>query len=317
MHILKYIGIDNEAPSGPLQPEESARLISRAANAAVAVAACLILLKGGAWFATGSLAMLASLVDSSLDGAASLINLFAIRYALLPRDETHRFGHGKAEALAGLAQAVFISASAFLIVWESVARLINPSPIESSLAGIAVLVISILMTVGLVTYQTRVVRLTRAVAIAADSLHYRGDIFMNAGAILALVLSANFGIVRADPAIALIIAAVIAGGAVQIVRGASAHLMDRELPESDRQRLAEITLAHPKALEMHDLRTRQAGTGIFIQLHLEMESNISLMEAHHIADEVEAQIKEAFPGADVIIHQDPAGLEELAELDKV
>ncbi|HEX6956747.1 MAG TPA: cation diffusion facilitator family transporter [Ferrovibrio sp.] len=291
-------------------PALKARLMRRATYASVGVAAILIAAKLAAWLATGSVALLASLVDSLLDALASVLNLFAVRHALTPADREHRFGHGKAEALAGLGQAALIIGSALFLIVESADRLITPKPVAYGLAGIAVMGLSILLTGLLVLYQRHVIRRTASLAISADRLHYFGDLLTNATVIVALVLGGRPGFAWLDPVGALIVAVVIVRSAIDIVRSALDHLMDRELADADRERIKQAVRAHPRALAMHDLRTRQSGNQTFIQFHLELDPDMRLHEAHRIADEVEAELLRLFPGAEVIIHQDPAGLAE-------
>ncbi|MGB5950026.1 MAG: cation diffusion facilitator family transporter [Parvibaculum sp.] len=300
-----------------MEQNQNARLMRLATHAAVATAITLILMKSVAVYITGSVAMLGTLFDSLLDGAASLINLIAVRHALTPADDAHRFGHGKAEALAGLGQSIFIFASAGYIVFEAISRFIYPMPVEHSLAGIVVTVIAIFITLALVAFQRHVVARTRSLAIEADSIHYRGDLFMNLAVVAALILSGYFGIHWADAAFGLCIALLIGYSATQIVLTAYHQLMDRELSETERERIKAIALSHPEAINIHDLRTRASGVRTFIQFHLELDSAISLLSAHRISDDVEARILEAFPDAEVIIHQDPAGLEELTRLQRV
>ena len=290
--------------------EQNARLMRRATYAAVTVAGTLIVIKFGAWLVTDSVAMLATLVDSLLDAAASVVNLLAVRHALMPADREHRFGHGKAEPLAGLGQSAFIAGSAVFLLIQAGHRLFLPRAIESSTVGIVVMVVSIGLTLGLVLYQHMVVRRTASVAISADALHYKGDILVNVSVIAALLLSVNLGWVWADPAFGGAIAAYIIYNAWSIVRQSLDQLMDKEFADDDRVRIREIALTHPEVAAMHDLRTRSSGRDAFIQLHIEMDGDITLIRAHEIADEVEAGIRAAFPTAEVIIHQDPEGLEE-------
>jgi ferrous-iron efflux pump FieF len=295
---------------------EYERLMRRATLAAVAVAVILIALKGTVFWFTGSIAMLGTLTDSLLDGAASLLNLFAVRASLAPADREHRFGHGKAEALAGLGQSIFIFGSAAYIVFEAVRRLLDPQPVAYSGAGIAVVVVAIVLTLALVAYQRHVVSETRSLAIEADSIHYRGDLFMNLSVIAALVLSGYLGFHWADPAFGILIAALIAWSAAKIVINAFDQLMDREFSEEDRDRIMDIARQHPEVVNLHELRTRTSGIYSFIQFHLELDGGISLTEAHRISDEVESEVMTAFPGAEVIIHQDPAGIEKLTRLQR-
>ena len=304
-------GVKPEIPSGPqIDPERARLLMRRATNLAVAAAALMIVGKLGAWLATDSVSILSSLADSVMDVLASLINLYAVRQALQPPDREHRFGHGKAEPLAGLGQALFISASAIFLIVEAVGRILEPEPIARAPVGIGVMVFAIIVTTALVTYQRRVVRLTGSTAIRADALHYASDILMNIGVIAALALAMTVGWGLADPVIALVIAAVIIHAAVRVARSAIQQLMDREFPEQDRERIRQIVLEHPDVLNCHDLRTRRSGIDSFIQVHVEMDSSLTLLRAHEISDDVEARIRKVFPHAEVLIHADPEGIEE-------
>jgi ferrous-iron efflux pump FieF len=287
-----------------------AQLLKRATYASVTVAMILIVAKTGAWLITDSVSVLSSLLDSLLDALASLVNLFAVRQASTPADREHRFGHGKAEPLAGLAQAAFIAGSAVLLALEAIHRLTAPQAVVNSEAGIAVMILAIVLTAGLVTYQRYVIRVIESVAIGADALHYRGDLLLNGSVILSLVLSAWLGWTAFDPLFGVAIAGYVLFSAVQIVRGSLDRLMDRELPDAERARIRTIALNHPEVSAVHDLRSRSSGPDVFIQLHLEMDGAMSLQRSHEIADEVEREILAAFPQAEVIIHQDPAGIDE-------
>lgn len=287
-----------------------ARLMRLATYAAVGVAGVLILAKFVAWFMTDSVSLLSTLIDSLLDVLASLVNLVAVRHALEPADREHRFGHGKAESLAGLAQSAFISGSAVFLFIEAGQRFLRPKAIEHTEIGLVVMVLSIVLTLILVGFQQYVVRRTSSVAIRADSLHYRMDVLVNLGVIASLVLVAQLGWMWIDPLVAVIIAGYIVHGAWEIFSEAFHILMDRELPDEDRARIREIAQSHEKVLGVHDLRTRSSGQHIFIQLHLEMDGQMSLLRAHETADEVMVKIREAFPNADILIHEDPAGVEE-------
>ncbi len=290
--------------------EESARLMKLATRASVAVAGTLIVVKLGAWLLTDSVSILSSLLDSLMDVMASLVNLVAVHHALQPADREHRFGHGKAEPLAGLAQAAFITGSAVLLTIEAVSRLFQPQPVVYAEVGIGVMLFSIALTVGLVAFQRHVVRMTGSTAVGADALHYQTDVLVNGSVIVSLGLSKWLGWHLADPLFAIAIAAYLVRCAWRIAARALDVLMDREFPDEDRARIRDIVLSHSRVKGMHDLRTRSSGIQPFVQLHLELDGDLLLREAHEIADEVEAMIMEAFPGAEVIIHQDPEGLVE-------
>lgn len=288
----------------------TARLLRLATYASVSVAAVLILAKLGAWFATESVSILSTLIDSFLDAAASLINLFAVRHALEPADREHRFGHGKAESLAGLAQAAFICGSALFLLIEAGDHFLRPREIGNPGIAFGVMAVSILLTVLLIGFQRYVVRRTGSVAISADSLHYQMDILVNLSVVGSLVLVVHFGWLWADPVIAVLIAGYIVYGAWSIARSSLHILMDHELPDEDRQKIREISTSHPDVVGIHDLRTRSSGLNVFIQLHLELHGDMTLIRAHEIADEVEDSIMAAFPNAEVITHQDPEGIDE-------
>src|SRR5690348_17233399 len=203
----------------PVMHGPSANRLRRLATyASVSVAVLLIAVKFAAWLETGSVALLSSLVDSLLDAAASLINLFAMRHAMTPSDRKHRFGNGKAEPLAVLGQSAFITGSAMLLLAEAVRRLLSPVPVENPPAGIAVMVFSIAVTIGLVLYQRRVVRRTGSIAITADELHYRSDLVLNLGVIAALVLSSFLDFPLLDPLFGAAIGIWIVYSAVRLAR---------------------------------------------------------------------------------------------------
>jgi len=294
------------------QADQSAsnRLTRLATYASVTVALCLIAIKTGAWLITDSVALLSSLIDSLLDVFASVVTLVAVRHAQVPADREHRFGHGKAEAIAALAQSAFVIGSAVLLLFEVGGRLLHPRTIERPEIGIAIILASIVLTLLLVIFQRWVVSRTGSIAITADSLHYRGDLLMNAAVIAALVLSGWGDWALADPVFGALIAGYLAFNAWRIIRKALDMLMDREMPEDDRTRIHEIAGSHPDAHRAHDLKTRRSGNTVFIQFHLELDQDMPLIRAHKIADEVEAMIRKEFPDSEIIIHQDPEGIEE-------
>jgi len=296
---------DNE----PISSEEGARLLRLATHLSVSVALVLIAAKSYAWWFTGSVAILASLVDSLMDAGASLLNLFAVRYALAPADASHRWGHGKAEAIAGLGQGVFIVASGLFLISEAVQRLLQPEPLAAFSVGIGVMVLTIVMTAALVGVQSYVIRRTRSPAIRADSLHYRTDLLTNAAVLGALAL-AELGWQAVDPLFALAVAAYTLKAAWDILGDSVSELLDQELPEPQRDRIIEVASAHPRVLGVHDLRTRSAGRVDFIELHLELDDHMPLMVAHEVSDAVEEAIITAMPQADVMIHLDPVSLAE-------
>ena len=289
---------------------DAGRLMRLATYASVTVAGILIVAKLGAWVATDSVAVLSSLIDSILDALASLINLVAVHHATTPADKEHRFGHGKAESIAGLGQAAFVAGSAIFLIFESIPRLMAPRPIAYGEAGIAVMVLAVVLTLALVRFQMHVVRKTGSVAIGADSLHYRTDLLVNLAIIGSLMLSAFGGRDWVDPVVAMIIALYILYSAARIAGAALDGLMDHEFPLDDRRRILDIAGAHALVKGVHDLRTRRSGLQPFIQLHLELSGAMSLHDAHVVSDQVEAAIMAAFPGAEVMIHQDPDDIVE-------
>ena len=294
--------------------QEQARLLKLATAAAVVTAMLLIATKLAAYLMTHSVSLLASLVDSLMDVGASILNLLAVRYALTPPDAEHRFGHGKAESLAGMAQAMFIAGSGVFLVVEAIERLINPRPLEQLGIGVGVMVFSIVATLLLVVFQSYVVKRTNSIAIRADSLHYKTDILSNAAIIVALVLS-NVGWAGVDPLLALAIAGWVLLCAWKIAAESFQDLLDRELPEEQRQQIIETATAHSQVYGIHDLRTRMSGRMQFVQFHIELDDDLPLIESHRIADEVEAAVLELMPAGDVVIHQDPVGVADARQSD--
>jgi ferrous-iron efflux pump FieF len=292
-------------------------LMRRAAMASLTVTVFLIALKLAAYLATDSVAMLASLADSGLDFFASAINLIAVRSSLTPPDREHRFGHGKAEPLAGLAQGAFIAGSATFLVIEAANRLIDPHQVENEIAGLIVMGISIVATLALVTYQRMVVARTRSLAISADRTHYATDLVTNIGVVIGLLLTKQLGWYLADPIVAILIALFLVWSAWGVFRQSYDQLMDHELPDDDREKIKALVMRHAEVRNLHDLRTRASGLNTFIQFHIELDADISLTRAHEISDAVEADVMEAFPKAEILIHQDPAGVEMPPPLAKV
>ena len=303
--------------ASPLQraSEETAKLLRLATYASISVALVLIVAKLIAWGLSDSVSLLATLIDSVLDALASLINLIAVRHALTPADKEHRFGHGKAEALAGLSQSLFIVGSAGFLLLEAGRRIINPTEVQAAGIGIAVMVFSIIATLALLGLQSHVIRKTNSTAIKADSLHYKTDLLVNGSVIVALWLSVQ-GWAGFDALFAGAIALYILFSAREIMMMSYDHLMDRELPDGQRDLIKRLVLEHSSARGMHDLRSRHSGTMTFIQLHLELDDDLSLMDAHQICDEIEANLLVAFPESEIIIHIDPqsvVGIESVSD----
>lgn len=287
----------------PTQLETAAKLMRLATYLSVATASLLAILKLTAWVLTDSVSLLSTLIDSLLDVAASLVTLFAIRQALTPPDREHRFGHGKAEPLAALGQAAFITGSSLLLFVQAGPRLFHPQPLAQPEFGFGVMGFSILATFALTRFQAMVSRRTGSLAIKADSAHYFSDLLVNVAVIVAFVLSTQLGWYLADPICALLVAVYILYTAWSIARGSLDMLMDRELPEDERQRIRAFVLTQPEVRGVHDLRTRASGPQRFIQMHLELDPQMSLVRAHQIADALERRLEQEF-GAEVLIHQD-------------
>lgn len=282
-----------------------ARQLRRATYASVLTALVLIAVKLLAWLWTGSVSMLASLVDSLMDSIASAINLVAVRYSLVPADAEHRFGHGKAEPLAGLAQAGFVCGSSVFLLFHAIDRLRFPRPIHDIGVGVAVMVVSIVLTAGLLALQRSVVRRTESTAIRADALHYATDLLTNLAVIAGLLL-ASLGWGWADSVFAIAIAGYIFYSAIRIGFEAFQQLMDRELSAEIHEEILSIARGNPNVVGVHDLRTRRSGRLRFVQLHLELDDDLPLSRAHAVADQVEERILALLPHAEIIIHQDPA-----------
>lgn len=283
---------------------EHKRLLRLATRASLAVASILVVSKALAWWLSGSVSLLAGLTDSALDAVASFLNLLAVHYALRPADDDHRFGHGKAEALAGIAQALFIGGSAVLIALQALERLRNPQPLGDTAIGIGVMLLSLVLTVALLTLQRKVIRATGSTAVRADSLHYRSDLLLNGSILLALLL-ARFGWPQLDALFGLGIALYILWSALQIARESTAILMDKELPVDVSEDMANRVLAIDGVLGVHDLRTRVSGNQWFVQLHIELPGQLPLHHAHGLCVQASEVIRDQYPKADVMVHADP------------
>lgn len=298
-------------PQGMSAPPPSlakaAAITRRITLMSVAVALILVVVKAIAWRASGSLALLASLADSALDLLASLVTLFAVRYAAAPPDDGHRFGHGKAEAFASLVQAGLVFASAALIAREAIQGLLNPRTIEAGGWAMAVMIFSILLTAALVAAQSRALRSVPSVAIAGDRAHYAVDLASNLAALAGIAAAAWLGIVGFDAIAALIVAALLLWGAVGVFREASNQLLDHELDEVSRTRIADLVGEDPRITGVHQLRTRASGPYLHMQMHVDLDPALSLEAAHEVILGAERRVLSAFPSADIMIHADPRG----------
>ena len=290
-----------------VDPATRKRLAVRAASASIGVAVLLVGLKIWAAYRTGSVAMLGSLADSTLDLVASLFTLIAVIVAARPADEDYRFGHGKAEAVAAMMQVVLIAMSAAGIAWRSLATWLAGARVVEAGDGILVSGIAIFTTLALLVWQRYVIARTGSVAISADHVHYQSDLLLNFGVIVALGLD-RFAHVRwADPLIGCAIAGWLGWGAYKAGSEAIGHLMDREWPDEKRRAFVERAARHPELARLHDLRTRTAGNRDFVQFHLDLPAHMTVGEAHDILERVETDLAEAFPGTEILMHVDPAG----------
>jgi cation diffusion facilitator family transporter len=297
------------APHG-LSAVESAALTRRVTLYSVATAAVLVAIKVAAWLASGSIALLASTADSGLDLLASLTTFFAVRYAVAPPDAEHRYGHGKAEGFASLVQAGLVFASAALIAREAIGDLMTPKPIQDGGWAVAVMAVSILLTALLIVAQGRVLKQTSSVAVSGDRAHYAADLASNLIALIGIAATAWLGIARLDAVAALVIAALLLWGAVGVFREASGQLMDHELPDEVRARIVELMTQDRRLTDVHQLRTRASGPYVHMQMHVDLDPELTLEAAHQVIVAAENRVLNAFPAADIIIHADPRGRAE-------
>lgn len=293
-----------------LSPDRAAALTRGITLMSVGFAALLVTAKAGAWLASGSVALLASLADSSLDLLASTLTFFAVRYAAVPPDDDHRFGHGKAEAFASLMQAGLVFASAALVGQEAIRSLHNPQPLEAGGWALAVMGLSTVMTFVLISAQTWVLRRTQSVAVSGDRAHYASDLASNMAALAGIGASAWLGLSGLDGAAALVIAALLLWGAIGVFREAAVQLMDQELPAAERARIVDLVTRDPRLTDVHQLRTRASGPYVHMQMHVDLDPLLTLEDAHRVIVEAERRLLEAFPMADILIHPDPRGLAE-------
>lgn len=278
--------------------------VKLATRASVSVAFILIAVKTAAWLLTDSASMLASLTDSMLDSLASLFTFFAVRYAIQPADNEHRFGHGKAEAMAAMVQSALITGSALLLAVHSVQQWIQGTPVQQAEIGVYVSLFAIALTLALVVLQRIAVKKTGSQAIAADALHFSSDLLLNSAVIVALILS-SYGLLWADSVFAILIAVFLAQGAIRIGWEAFQSLMDRELPDAEKQQIVDTIKAVSGVRGLHGLKTRSAGPMRFVQCHIELDDFLNLRQAHDIADIAEKRVEALFDQTEVIIHMDP------------
>lgn len=297
-------------PDAPLTLAETTALTRRVTQLSVATALVLLAAKTAAWLASGSVAVLASLADSGLDLVASLITLFAVRFAATPPDAEHRFGHGKAEAFASLMQGGLVFASAALVGREAVVGLLHPRPIEAGGWALAVMALSIGLTLALVTVQARVLRRASSVAVQGDRAHYVADLASNLAAMAGIAGASLLGLYWLDAAAGLVVAAWLVWGAIGVFREAAAQLLDQELAPADRERIVALMTEDATIKGVHQLRTRASGPYVHIQMHADLDPGLSLVAAHDAVVAAEKRVLTAFPAADIIIHADPRGQAE-------
>ncbi|HNN56148.1 MAG TPA: cation diffusion facilitator family transporter [Novosphingobium sp.] len=279
-----------------------------AALASIAVALLLVALKVWAVVSTGSTAMLGSLADTTLDLIASIATLAGVWVAAQPADDKHRFGHGKAEALAAMFQVVLISISALTLAFRAVDQWIAGARPEGAEGGIAVSMLAISATFALLAWQRHVIARTGSIAIATDHVHYKSDLLLNLAVIAALALDQYAGIAGADAVFGLGIALWLGWGAWGASQAAIEQLMDHEWPEEKKARFLEVVARHPELRGLHDLRTRTSGNRDFVQFHVAVDPQMTIAAAHDVMDEIEAKLCAEFPGVEILIHPDPEGL---------
>lgn len=303
------------APTQRLAAGDAGKLTARITWLSVSMGFTLMLLKAAVWWFSGSVSLLASAADSSLDFVAALGTFWAVRVAMLPADAEHRFGHGKAEAFASLLQAGLVFASAALIGREAVNHLLRPTAVKAEGGAILVMIVSILLTLALVRAQSWVIARTRSIAIKGDRAHYLADLVSNAAAIVGIALARLTGQPRWDALAGLFVAAWLIKGAIEVLRGASDELLDHEVDEADRQEILRLAMADAEVLGVHQFRSRASGPYLHVQMHMELEPDQSLLASHEIVERAEHRILAAFPNIDLVIHSDPFGLSEEHDRD--
>jgi cation diffusion facilitator family transporter len=276
-------------------------------GASVGVAVVLIALKAFALGASGSVSILASLADSALDLIASLTTFFAVRWAAAPADADHRYGHGKGEAMASLVQAGLVFASAVFIGWEALQRMFDPRPVVGGSWAVGVVLVSIVLTLGLVWLQTRSLKASGSLAVNADRAHYAADLAASAVVLIGVISGAWLAAPGLDAAAGLVVSVWLFWGAFGVLKGAGDQLLDREASDADRVALTTAVLADPRIGGVHQLRTRLSGSTLIAQMHVDLDRKLSFEDAHDIVVAAERRVEAAFPGADVLIHADPRG----------
>jgi ferrous-iron efflux pump FieF len=298
-------------PDHPENVAEASALKDLSARITLIVAALVVVVKLAGWLVTGSIALLATAVDSLVDTGASVVTLWGVRYAQRPPDRDHRFGHGKGEAVAAFTQASFLAGAAFVLAFQSVKRFIFPVPLDALEIGFWLIGGSFVVACGLVATQSWVVRKTGSTAIAADRAHYVTDIGLNAAVLAALAVTRWTGWTRADPAFAFVISGYMLWSAYAISREALEQLLDRELPSKDRSRIKAAVLGCAGVRDIHDLRTRFSGDRTFVEYHVEVDPGLTVDVGHAIGDATELAVQNLLPGVvEAIAHLEPHGIED-------
>ena len=300
----------HEPGPGSASVAQSTALTSRVTTWSVSCAVILIMLKLIAWWFSGSIAVLASMADSGLDVLAALATFFAVRYAAVPPDADHRFGHGKAEAFASLVQSGLVFLSAGLIGWDAMIHILKPAPLSHEGVAMAVMVVSLVLSAALVWAQTRVLRRTASVAVSGDRAHYLADVASNIAALIGIAAAALLHAAWIDALAGLAVAAWLLWGAIGVFHTSSYQLLDHELSADARERIRVLAGDDPNILHIHELRTRASGPYVHIQMHAELPPSMTLETAHHIIVSAERRVLKEFPAADILIHADPFGRAE-------
>ena len=293
-----------------LNKSDKEPLIKAASIASLFVSSTLIVIKYYGWTETDSISLLGSLADSLMDFLASIFVFIAISFSLLPADEKHRFGYGKSEGLVVFIQSLLIGVSGLYVFSEAIQRFIHPIKINQPSIAIWIIVVSIVLSIGLIIFQKYVVKISKSKAIESDQYHYLTDLYINISVLISILISGWTTYLFVDSLIGLIIALFVIYSALGLLKKSFKILLDQELPSSDRDQIKAIALTHPEVLGFHDLRTRDAGRNYVIQFHLELDPQMSLLNSHEIIEEVMEKVLDAFPDAEIIVHSDPLGVEE-------
>ena len=296
--------------SSDIDEEHLKKLKTFAACASISVSLTLSIIKAGAAIVTGSLSVLSSMVDSLTDVISSSISLVAVKFANKPLTEHHRYGYGKAESVSALIQAAFIAGSGGFIFYDGICRLMNPAPLKQTAVGLWIMGASIVLTVGLIAFQSAVVKKTKSQAIEADSAHYTVDLLTNGAIILSLLVVRYLHWQWFDCATAVVISVYLLWNAGRIAVKALEEITDHEVADDIKQKIVDLALSVPEVKGYHDFRTRVSGMRMFVEIHLELDGNLTLSQSHDISDKVEEKILAAFPMSQIIVHQDPYGLHE-------